>query len=70
MLRNRWPGTVDTVSLDDHCQFILEAPAKPIVLLASLSKKTKKKPTTRIWVTESWSFVFLACWRAELQFVQ
>lgn len=32
MLRSRWPGTVDTVTLDNHCQFILEVPAKPNVL--------------------------------------
>ena len=36
MLRSRWPGTVDTVTLDNHCQFILEVPAKPNVLLAWL----------------------------------
>lgn len=29
MLGSRWPGTVDPVTLDRHCQFILEVPAKP-----------------------------------------
>lgn len=38
-LRNRWPGTVDTVTLDSHCQPILEVPAKPNVLLASFFDK-------------------------------
>lgn len=36
MLRSRWPGTVDTVTLDGHCQFILEVPAKLNVILASV----------------------------------
>lgn len=37
MLRSRWPGTVDTVTLDNHCQFIFEAPAKPKMLMAFAS---------------------------------
>lgn len=35
MLRSRWPGTVDPVTLDSHCQLILEVPARPNGLLAS-----------------------------------
>lgn len=32
MLRSRWPGTVVTVTLDTHCQFILEVAAKSLEL--------------------------------------
>lgn len=34
MLRSRWPGTVDAVTLEDDCSLILEVPAKSNVLLA------------------------------------
>lgn len=43
-LGSRWPGTVDAVTLDSHCHFILEVPAKPNVLcLVSKDKRGFQK---------------------------